>query len=132
MKITTLVFFAIWILLTAGCEQRQQDSRISKDGVSQTDDHKDTPSESNVKNIKKQMGDYTYVHLAMFYDQEIARQLLLKLEEDGIRAVSEIELGVVSVWVLESRKADGLHVLQSNAAWIAARKGVTEDQAKPQ
>jgi hypothetical protein len=132
MKFSPLVFLAIWMLLTVGCERRQQDSRTSEDGLSQTNDQKDIPTEGEIKSIKKQMGDDTYVHLAWFYDREIAGQLLLKLEEDGVRAVSEIGLGVFSVWVIESREADGLRVLQSNPDWMAARKGVTGDQAKPQ
>jgi hypothetical protein len=37
------------------------------------------------------------------------------------------------VWVLESREADGLRVLQSNPDWMAARvRGVTGYQAKHQ
>ncbi len=77
------------------------------------------------------MGDYNFVHLAWFYDDLIAKQVLTQLEITGMRTYNERGLGVTSVWVLESLEMDGLRILQSNPDWMAARvKGATGFQAK--
>jgi hypothetical protein len=131
MKFSSTVFLAIWMLQGTGCERHQPDKQNSAASVSHSEDQKGIRGEGESQSLRRQMGDYTYVHLVWFYDKEIARQFLSRLEEDGIRAVSESEVGVISVWVIERREADGIRVLQSNPDWMAARvKGVTGCQAK--
>ena len=118
------------MLLGSGCDRQQPHGEPSEERPSRHEDQRRTPEEGQSQTFKKQLGDHTYVHLAWFSDDQIARQVLTKLESKGMRAYCERGLGVTSVWIIESMEADGLRVLRSDPDWMEARvKGINGFQA---
>ena len=88
------------------------------------------------KTASKQAGDDTYLHLAWFHNHPDRnsphlKNLMLLFEKAKIRALTESNMGVASVYVLEEQEEEALRILKSNPDIMSDRiMGLTGYRAK--